>query len=163
LTGFSLTAFRASARAATGFSLTALRATLRAATGVSVTGTMKAVLGVFPTWFRYFLQPFLILYYTPLMIMRSWVGPTRTSRQEALKAHEKFVEGWKDAVQVAEGAQEGGYWPIHVDEDGNIQAALPPEPDLIIGNFPAEGLNKVDINDAIARSVEVAESMGNGK
>ena len=41
---------RAKLRQLTGFSLTAIRATLRGLTGVSVTGTMKAIIGVFPTW-----------------------------------------------------------------------------------------------------------------
>jgi len=162
LTGFSLTALRATLRAATGFSLTALRATLRAATGISVTGTMKTILGLFPTWFRYFLQPFLVLYYAPLMILRGLVGPTRTARADARAAHEAIVEGWKDAVRVAEGAQEGGYWPVHVDDDGNIIAALPPEPDLILGNVPASAmttkLDPDDVADAVFESVEYVES-----
>ena len=38
ITGFSLTALRATLRTATGFSLTALRAALRAATGISLSG-----------------------------------------------------------------------------------------------------------------------------
>uniref|UniRef100_A0A7S4NE70 Uncharacterized protein n=2 Tax=Odontella aurita TaxID=265563 RepID=A0A7S4NE70_9STRA len=163
LTGFSLTAFRATMRATTGFSLTAVRAACRVATGISVTGTMKWMLGLFPTWFRYFLQPFLVLYYAPLMIVRAWVGPTATSRAEALAKHERVVEGWKDAVRVAEGAQEGGYWPVHVDDDGSIVAALPPEPDLVLGNFDASPrIDSADLAEAVFESVEYAESRKEG-
>lgn len=135
-------------RATTGFSLTALRATLRAATGVSISGTLKAILGVFPTWFRYFLQPFLILYYWPLMYMRAVVGTTKTARAEAMASHEAVVEGWKQAIEVAEGVQRDGYWPVHVNDDGFIEAVLPPEPDAVI-----------DTTDAIAESMEIAMSV----
>jgi len=48
------------------------------------------------------------------MILRSLVGTTRTSNQEARQAHEHFVEGWKKAVEVAEKVNEDGYWPVHV-------------------------------------------------
>ena len=49
------------------------------------------------------------------MVLRYWIGPTKTARQEALQNHELFVEGWKDAIRAAEAAQEGGYWPVSVD------------------------------------------------
>mmetsp|Transcript_18709 Transcript_18709/g.26360 ORF Transcript_18709/g.26360 Transcript_18709/m.26360 type:complete len:216 (+) Transcript_18709:164-811(+) len=111
----SLTAIRASLRAATGFSLTAMRTTLRGLTGVSVTTTMKVFCGLFPAWFRSFLQPFLILYYTPLMILRSWIGNTKTSISEQRAAHQTIVQGWRDAVAVAEAANEDGYWPVSID------------------------------------------------
>jgi len=130
--GLSLTACRATMRATTGFSLTALRATLRAATGVSVTGLMKVLLGLFPQWARYFIQPFLILYYTPLMILRGLVGPTKDSRAEALQAHERILEEWKNAVKVAEAVNEKGYWPVRINDDGFIETFLPPDPDTIL-------------------------------
>jgi len=152
LTGFSLTAFRATARATTGFSLTALRATLRAATGVSITRTMKWILDIFPQWMRYFLQPFLILYYTPLMILRGLVGSTRDSRIQSRQAHEHVVEEWKNAVKLAETVNEQGYWPVRVNDDGFIEASLPPHPDTILGP------GTIDVVDAVAKSIEVASS-----
>jgi len=148
ITGFSLTALRSTMRAATGFSLTALRTTVRAATGISITGTMRAILSVFPTWFRYFLQPFLIMYYVPLLLLRGLVGPTKTYKSEAKAAHEQLVANWSDAIKAAEAAQKGGYWPVHVDEDGSFRAAMPPDPDTVL-----------DITDAVAESVEVASSL----
>ena len=70
-TGFSFTVFRATLRGITGISLTALYASTLAATGLWIRKIMSAVLGIFPSGFRYFLQPFLVMYYTPLIILRS--------------------------------------------------------------------------------------------
>jgi len=144
LTGFSLTAFRLSVRATTA----TMRTTLRTATGVSMTGMMSAFVGIFPLWIRSFFQPFLILYYTPLMILRSLVGTTRTSNQEARQAHEHFVEGWKKAVEVAEKVNEDGYWPVHVSENGGIEFNGLPDPKDVI--------NTNELANAIVDSVEVA-------
>ena len=144
---------RATLRGITGFSLTALRASLRAATGISITSTTKAFVGLFPLWFRYFMQPFLVLYYAPLMLMRSWVGETKTSKAEKRAAHEKLVEGWKHAIEVAEAAQANEYWPIHVDADGNIVASMPPEPEDVWTQNP--------LNEAVLESVEVADAIEN--
>ena len=144
---------RATLRGITGFSLTALRTSLRAATGISITSTTKAIVGLFPLWFRYFMQPFLVLYYAPLMLMRSWVGETKTSKAEKRAAHEKLVEGWKHAIEVAEAAQANEYWPIHVDEDGNIVASMPPEPEDVWTQNP--------LNEAVLESVEVADAIEN--
>lgn len=150
LTGFSFTALRATLRATTGISLTAIRVAVGAATSKVVTNIMKTVVGIFPTWFRYFLQPFLILYYTPLMIIRSMVGPTKTFWKDERATHETFVEGWKNAVDAAEKAQEGGYWPVHVNkETGRIETVRPPDP---------AADEDVDVVDAVAESVEVAKS-----
>lgn len=144
---------RATLRGITGFSLTALRTSLRAATGISITSTTKAFVGLFPLWFRYFMQPFLVLYYAPLMLMRSWVGETKTSKAEKRAAHEKLVEGWKHAIEVAEAAQANEYWPIHVDADGNIVASMPPEPEDVWTQNP--------LNEAVLESVEVADAIEN--
>jgi len=81
------------------------------------------------------------------MILRAWIGPTNTSKAEARAAHERIVNGWKDAIQVAERANGGGYWPIHVDDEGNIVASLPPEPDLILGTFPPDRLVVTAVNE----------------
>lgn len=62
--------------------------------------------------FRYFLQPFLILYYAPLFILRGLTGP---SAELARKKRRLVLEGWKDAVEHAERAEAGGYWPVRVD------------------------------------------------
>jgi len=142
LTGFSFTALRATVRAATGISLTAVYASTLAATGAVVRKTMAFFLAVFPTWFRYFLQPFLVLYYMPLFILRSLTGPTR---KKARETHEHFVEGWKQAVKAAEDAQEDGYWPVHVNDEGQIVTVLPPDPEKKI----------VDITEGVAESMEV--------
>lgn len=118
--GFSLTALRSTLRAATGFSLTAFRTTLRAATGISlsqtISGTIRAILDFLSPSLRYFMQPFLIMYYAPLLIIRFWmVGPSQQYVEESLKGHEKVVEGWRKAVEAAEKAHSDGYWPVHVN------------------------------------------------
>ena len=52
------------------------------------------------------------MYYTPLMILKYYIGSTKGSKQEALAAHETVIEGWKDAIRAAEVAQES--LPLHV-------------------------------------------------
>jgi len=152
LTGFSLSALRNTMRATTGFSLTTLRAIVRASTGISVTQTMKNIIGLFPAWFRYFLQPFLIMYYVPLLTMRHLVGPTKSSRAEAMAAHELIVDGYRKAVEAAEGAQKGGYWPIHVNAQGLIEAKFPPKPESVLsGEY---NIVDNDVTDAIIEAVE---------
>jgi uncharacterized membrane protein len=71
-----------------------------------------SILTLVCTQFRYFIQPFLVLYYVPLFIVRGTLGPTGKERRAA---HEHLVEGWAAAVKAAELAQHGGYWPVHVD------------------------------------------------
>jgi hypothetical protein len=122
LTGISLTAIRASVRATTGFSLTALRTTLRTLTGVSITRVVKTLVGLLPPWFRYFLQPFLILYYVPILVLREMIGSTSTSKKEAYEEHDKLVNYWKEAIQLAENRCES--WPLHVKTDGTLQYDL---------------------------------------
>lgn len=123
ITGISLTALRASLRATTGFSLTALRTTLRTLTGVSITGAVKTLVGLLPPWFRYFLQPFLILYYVPLLVLKGMVGSTSTSKREASEEHDKLVDYWKDAIKLAE-TRSGAKWPLHVRADGTLKYDL---------------------------------------
>ena len=50
ITGFSLTAFRATSRAATGISLSAIYASSLAATGLWIRRIMSATLSIFPAW-----------------------------------------------------------------------------------------------------------------
>jgi hypothetical protein len=120
VTGLPLTALRTTLRTATGFSLTTLRATLRAATGISLsqqlTTLISTLTGILPAGVRYFLQPFLIMYYAPMMIVRYYmVGPSNKYVEESQRGHERVVQGWRKAVEAAERAQEGGYWPVHLN------------------------------------------------
>lgn len=52
------------------------------------------------------------MYYTPLMILKYFIGSHKNAKKEAFAAHEKIVEGWKDAIRAAEVAQE--FWPLHI-------------------------------------------------
>jgi hypothetical protein len=136
VTGFSFTALRATLRAATGISLSAVYASTLAATGAWIRQTMKLVLSVFPPWARYFVQPFLVLYYLPLFTLRNL---TRPDRKQQMQNHEAFVEGWKKAVETAD--ETSSYWPLHLNKnDGTF------EKDLV----------ELDVNEAVAESMEVA-------
>lgn len=66
-------------RRLTGFSLTAARATLRVTTGVSSQVT-KRTLSIFPLWLRFFFQPFLVLYYWPLILLRGGSGQNQSKQ-----------------------------------------------------------------------------------
>jgi len=120
LTGFSLTALRSTLRTVTGFSLTTFRATLRAATGISlsglISGSLRRILGILSPSLRYFLQPLLVMYYAPLLMIRYWmVGPSKQYVEESRQGHEKLIEGWRKAVQAAEKANSDNYWPVHLN------------------------------------------------
>jgi hypothetical protein len=122
-------------RAATGISLTALYLSALAISGIWIRQTMRIILGILPSWARYFVQPFLVMYYVPLFILRNMTAP---KRREQAQAHDTLVESWKQAVAVAEHST--SYWPVHLTESGNIEGD---QEDL-------------DLNDAIAKSVEIA-------
>jgi len=126
-TGFSFTIFRATLRSLTGISLTAIYAGALAASGLWIRKTMSALLSVFPSGFRYFLQPFLVMYYTPLIILRSLASPT--NRKRAVAKHETIVAAWKEAVVVAEKTERDGYWPVVVNEEGYFELTKPPSVD----------------------------------
>lgn len=120
LTGFSLTALPSTLRAATGFSLTAFRATLRAATGISlselISASLRRILEILSPSLRYFLQPLLVMYYAPLLMVRYWmVGPSRQYVEDSRKGHDKLIDGWRKAVQAAEKASSDKYWPVHLN------------------------------------------------
>jgi len=156
ITGMSLSATRASLRATFGISLTAIRASLRAATGISISEILKSIVGIFPLWVRYFMQPFLVLYYTPLLILRELVGRRKGAKKEARLAHEKVVDGFKSAIEIAQAAnKDDGYWPVRVNEDGWIEGVLPPDPD----NFSEDAAS--DVTDAVTKSVIIAASIEN--
>jgi hypothetical protein len=134
LTGFSLTAIRTTIRTATGLSATAIYATTLAATGAWIRQAMKVLLDVFPTWFRYFVQPFLVLYYVPLFMLRNIAGPTRSN---AKHKHELIMESWKDAVETADKVRAD--WPLHVHN----------------GVFETDD-DGVDVNEVVAEAVQIA-------
>jgi hypothetical protein len=120
ITGFSFTTLRTTLRAATGISLTALRISIRAATGISlsgiISGTNRRMLEIVSPSLRYFVQPFLIAYYAPLLMVRYWlVGPSRQYVEDSWNGHERIVEGWRKAVEAAERASADGYWPVHLN------------------------------------------------
>ena len=124
LTGFSFTVFRKTLRGITGISLTAIYASTVAATGLWIRKITSIVLSVFPSGFRYFLQPFLVAYYVPLFILRSLTGPVR---KRARAKHEQVVDAWKDAVEYAERIEQDGYWPVTVSpDDGYFELQAPP-------------------------------------
>lgn len=135
LTGFSLTALRAALRAATGVSLTAVYASTIAVSGMWIRQTMKIILDLFPSWARYFAQPFLIMYYVPLFVLRNLSAPRRIER---IQNHEFLVDSWKQAVAIAD--QSTSYWPIHLSQSGELE----------------KDLAELDLVDAVAESVEVA-------
>mmetsp|Transcript_55294 Transcript_55294/g.134306 ORF Transcript_55294/g.134306 Transcript_55294/m.134306 type:complete len:311 (+) Transcript_55294:278-1210(+) len=124
LTGFSFTVFRKTLRGITGISLTAIYASTIAATGLWIRKITSVILSVFPSGFRYFLQPFLVAYYGPLFILRSLTGPVR---KRARAKHEQVVDAWKDAVEYAERTEQDGYWPVIVSpDDGCFELQAPP-------------------------------------
>jgi len=139
VTGFSFTLFRATLRGITGISFTALYASSLAVTGLWIRKSMSVLLGFFPSGFRYFLQPFLVLYYTPLILLRTVTGPTR---KHAVAKHETVVDVWKEAVLVAEKVVEkDGYSPVSVSEDGYFELKAPPSTTssvLSIDNHPSD-------------------------
>lgn len=135
LTGFSLTAVRATMRAATGISLTAVYASTIAVSGMWIRQTMKVILDLFPSWARYFAQPFLVMYYVPLFVLRNLSAPRQ---RERLQNHVILVDSWKQAVAVAD--QSTSYWPIHLNQNGELE----------------KDLAELDLVDAVAESVELA-------
>lgn len=58
------------------------------------------------------------MYYVPLFIIRGALGP---SVKERRAGHEHLVDSWKSAIQAAEDAQHGGYWPVHVNGKYSIE------------------------------------------
>jgi hypothetical protein len=95
---------------------------------------MKLILSVFPAWLRYFVQPFLVLYYAPLFLLRNAAGPTR---QVAKRKHEVFLDSWKQAVDVADQTTYG--WPLHVQN----------------GMFEKD-FDEVDVNEAVEEAVQIS-------
>lgn len=92
---------------------------------------MTIFLSFWPTWLRYFVQPLLVLYYAPLLVIRNLTGP---NRRKARLSHEHFVEGWKKAVEVADGSTQ--YWPVHLNSQNELELDM----------------QELDMKDAIAES-----------
>lgn len=134
----SLTAFRATARAATGVSLTAIYASTLAATSLWIRQIMRYCLSIVPPPLRYFAQPFLVLYYAPLFWIRQVSSRNNVRRKNQRGAHETLVEGWKQAVAQAD--ETVSYWPIHLSKNGELETDL----------------SEMDVSDAISESIEVA-------
>mmetsp|Transcript_25242 Transcript_25242/g.35591 ORF Transcript_25242/g.35591 Transcript_25242/m.35591 type:complete len:280 (-) Transcript_25242:52-891(-) len=153
LTGFSWTALRTTLRTTTGISLTAIRLTVGATTSRVVSQTMKFCLSIFPAWARYFVQPFLVLYYWPLLTIKSLCSHQTRQYQEQQHHHDVILEKWKQAIQIAEQkataatASANAKWPVHVDEEtGNIitsTASNNEDIDTIITNGVAESVEVV--------------------
>lgn len=142
-TGFSFTVFRATLRGITGISLSALYAGALAASGLWIRKTMSTVLSVFPSGFRYFLQPFLVMYYTPLILLKSLTSPT--TRKRAVAKHETVLEAYKEAVTVASKTEKDGYWPVAVNDEGYFELTKPPSVS-----------SDADMADSMAATVEQA-------
>jgi len=151
-TGFSFTVFRATLRGVTGISLTALYAGALAATGLWIRKTMSVLLSVFPSSFRFFLQPFLVLYYSPLILLRSLTSPT--NRKRAVAEHETVLAAWKEAVVMAEKTELDGYWPVVVNDDGYFELTKPPNVDS-----ESETLSESDARLAEAMAATVEQAM----
>jgi len=100
--------------------------------------TMKVILSIFPAWMRYFVQPFLVLYYVPLFVLRNLSSPSNASNKQGVSKHEAFVQSWKQAVETAD--EKSSYWPLHVSTDGDFE----------------KDLSELDVNEAVAASLEVA-------
>jgi hypothetical protein len=81
---------------------------------------MSLILRIFPSGVRYFVQPLLVLYYTPLVLVRYRTSPTR---------RKKVWHAYREAVSVAEHVvDEEGYAPLRVGTDGSFQLKAPPPP-----------------------------------
>jgi len=99
---------------------------------------MKVILGVFPAWMRYFVQPFLVIYYVPLFLLRNLSSPSSRGNSSAAAKHKAFVASWKQAVETAD--EKSSYWPLHVGTDGEFE----------------KDMSELDVNETILESMEVA-------
>ena len=153
VTGFSLTVFRKTLRGITGISLTAVYATAFAATSLWIRKTMSLFLKLFPPGFRYFLQPFLILYYTPLILLRTVTSPSR--KQRAVDKHNTVIDAWKEAVTVAERLEKDGYSPVSVNDDGYFELAAPPSLSIDDSNENNNDNRNEEMADAMAAVIEI--------
>ena len=80
------------------------------------------------------MQPFLILYYAPLFIIRNLVGSTR---KRALAKRARLIEGWKEAVDEANTKVDS--WPVETSDVGYFHTKT----------------ESVDVSEALADSMEL--------
>ncbi|GMI30094.1 hypothetical protein TrCOL_g252 [Triparma columacea] len=119
----------------TGFSLTALRQTLRTLTGLSLSKfvgrLLKPMVRVWPLSVRAFLQPFLVLYYWPLLFVRALVMKKGypLSSEKVLKAVENLVV-------------EEEYVPISIDYDLSVDVMKLPSADEFEKRVEGIGVEK---------------------
>jgi hypothetical protein len=66
-----------------------------AATGAWIRQALRALLSPIPTSVRYFLQPFMILYFAPLYALKAMTAPPR---QQAPRHHEVYVSNWEEDI-----------------------------------------------------------------
>jgi hypothetical protein len=112
------TALLATLWATTRVSLAAVYAVSLAVTGAWIRQTMKVILGIFPAWFRCFLQPFLIVYYVPLFLLRSIA---RNTQVKAKRKQKRVLDSWRqNAAQLAD--ETAASWPLRVANDGFLRS-----------------------------------------
>ena len=109
---FLLTALQTAGRTANGISFAAIYGIAVAVSGLWIRTATSIILAIFPAWFRYFLQPFLIAYYLPIFIVRGLTGPTRKQAEAKRKAME---ERWKDIIEFGKQSENYCYLPVEVN------------------------------------------------
>eukprot|EP00980_Cylindrotheca_fusiformis_P001548 scaffold350_cov133-Cylindrotheca_fusiformis.AAC.19 len=145
-TGFSLTTFRSGWRAFSGVSLRALYGGTAISAGLWIRTISALVLGMFPAWFRYFIQPILVLYYAPIFILRGLSGP---ARKNAIAKHKLIVDGWKKAIDFVQQAENDGYQPVKWNDEGSyFEMTKPPKPTKLSDDE--------QLADAVAESIDHA-------
>ena len=87
------------------------------------------------------------------MICKYFIGSTKNAKKEALAAHEKIVEGWKDAIKAAEVAQD--FWPLHVTSKFNCDVGWEMCRELLVLNF---FLNQ-NLNKYVSHSLSLSLSL----
>merc|ERR1711957_826391 len=95
------------------------------------------------------------LYFTPVMVLKSLCDRPKNYNED-LAAHEKLVNGWKNAVKRAELVQNGEYWPVHVNADGDIEVVEPPSSSSSSDTATKEQSKTVILADAIVDSLDVS-------
>lgn len=154
----------------TGFSLSALRQTARTFTGISLSKFVMRIIRPFyriwPRWIRFFLQPLLIMYYWPLIMIRAKV----MSKGYPLTS-EKVLKGVSKLVVDQE------YVPLAVTSDLGVEVSSLPtleefekiavdEDDVYQGleefEVAEEDITPVEIFDVETETKAVADSTADG-
>ncbi|GMH70195.1 hypothetical protein TL16_g05347 [Triparma laevis f. inornata] len=154
----------------TGFSLSALRQTARTFTGISLSKFVMRIIRPFyriwPRWIRFFLQPLLIMYYWPLIMIRAKV----MSKGYPLTS-EKVLKGVSKLVVDQE------YVPLAVTSDLGVEVSSLPtleefekiavdDDDVYQGleefEVAEEDITPVEIFDVETETKAVADSTADG-